>query len=200
MPLQDHFHPPLSLLRHWHAFYNSWATYLSADLNRRLPPSHFAEANVQFAVEIDILEVLVYGEEDEPALTGVVKFVSPPNKDQPARRYSYVSKCAAYVQQGVGLIVVDIVSDRSGNLHGELLARLQAPELPPVGADLYAVAYRPVSGDAEPRLEIWSAALAIGQPLPTLPLWLRGGPCLPVELEATYERTRQEQRVGLNGA
>ena len=28
--------------------------------------------------------------------------------------------------------------------------------------------------------------IAVGQPLPTLPLWLRGGLCLPVELEATY--------------
>jgi hypothetical protein len=29
----------------------------------------------------------------------------------------------------------------------------------------------------------------------TTPLWLRGGLCLPVELEATYERTCIEQRI-----
>jgi hypothetical protein len=54
MPLQDHFHPPLSLRRHWHSFHNSWATYLSAQINERLPPGFFAEANVQFAIEIDV--------------------------------------------------------------------------------------------------------------------------------------------------
>src|SRR5277367_5139038 len=54
MPLLDHFHPPLSLRRHWHAFHNSWATYLSSDLNRRLPAGYFAEANVQFGIEIDV--------------------------------------------------------------------------------------------------------------------------------------------------
>src|SRR5271157_3358065 len=54
MPLQDHFRPPLSLRRHWHAFHNSWATYLSSDLNRRLPEGYFAEANVQFGIEIDV--------------------------------------------------------------------------------------------------------------------------------------------------
>ena len=43
-----------------------------------------------------------------------------------------------------------------------------------------------------------NALLPVGrrhQPLPTLPLWLRGGLCLPVELEATYTRTCVEQRV-----
>src|SRR5437667_12300970 len=54
MTLQDHFRPPLGVRRHWHAFHNSWATYISADLNRRLPEGYFAEANVQFGIEIDV--------------------------------------------------------------------------------------------------------------------------------------------------
>src|SRR6059058_3999782 len=54
MPLLDHFHPPLSERRHWHAFHNSWATYLSSHLNALLPEGYFAEANVQFGVEIDV--------------------------------------------------------------------------------------------------------------------------------------------------
>jgi len=33
------------------------------------------------------------------------------------------------------------------------------------------------------------------QPLPVLPLWLRGGLSLRVDLEATYERTCREQRI-----
>ncbi len=54
MPLLDHFHPPLSERRHWHSFHNSWATYLSSQLNALLPAGYFAEANVQFGVEIDV--------------------------------------------------------------------------------------------------------------------------------------------------
>jgi hypothetical protein len=53
-PLQDHFHPPLSIRRHWHAFHNAWATYIASDLNRRLPEGYFAEPNVQFGIEIDV--------------------------------------------------------------------------------------------------------------------------------------------------
>lgn len=54
MPLQDHFHPPLSVRRHWTSFHSCWATCLAADLNRRLPPRYFAEANAQFGIEIDV--------------------------------------------------------------------------------------------------------------------------------------------------
>src|SRR5436305_6524877 len=54
MPLLDHFHPPMIERRHWHSFYNSWATYLSSQLNALLPAGYFAEANVQFGVEIDV--------------------------------------------------------------------------------------------------------------------------------------------------
>src|ERR1700726_3649743 len=53
-PLHDPFHPPLSMRRHWHAFHNAWATYLSSNLNRRLPAGYFAEPNVQFGIEIDV--------------------------------------------------------------------------------------------------------------------------------------------------
>jgi len=54
MPLLDHFHPPLSDRRHWHAFHNSWATYVSSQLNALLPEGYFAEANVQYGIEIDV--------------------------------------------------------------------------------------------------------------------------------------------------
>jgi hypothetical protein len=54
MPLLDHFHLPLSERRHRHSFHNSWATYLSSQLNALLPDGYFAEANVQFGVEIDV--------------------------------------------------------------------------------------------------------------------------------------------------
>ncbi len=232
MPLQDHFHAPLSVRRHWHAFHTSWATYLSSDLNGRLPPGFFAEANVQFGIEIDVaafeegetgnltpgwapptpavsvtfaattdvVEVLVYGAQGGPTLAGAVELVSPANKDRAAQRDAFVSKCATYLQQGVGLVVVDVVTDRKADLHDELLARVQALPPTPWGADLCAVAYRPVRRGEQPTLDLWPEALGVGRPLPTLPLWLRGGPCVPVDLEATYERTSQEQRVPRNGA
>ncbi len=54
MPLLDHFQPPLSERRRWHAFLSSWATYLSSQLNSLLPDGYFAEANVHYGIEIDV--------------------------------------------------------------------------------------------------------------------------------------------------
>jgi hypothetical protein len=227
MSLLDHFRPPLSDRRHWHAFHNSWATYISSQLNARLPDGYFAEANVQFGIEIDVaafadgapvtpvglnwvpppptrtvpvtlagpvVEVGIFSRSGGPTLAGAVELVSPANKDRPANREAFVSKCAAYLQAGVGVVIVDVVTERAADLHADLLARLGSTE-PPRPANLYSAAYRPVDRDGTPSLDVWQEVLAVGRPLPTMPLWLRGGLCLPVELQATYERTCSEQRL-----
>lgn len=222
MPLRDHFRPPLSLRRHWHALHNGWATFLASDLNARLPEGYFAEPNVQFGIEIDvaafedeggpaggvgwsppppaqtvalpiltdIAEVAVYHAEAGPVLAGAIELVSPANKDRDA----FVAKCRSYLQQGIGLLLVDVVTDRRANLHDELLARLD-PGAAASGDDLYTAAYRTVERDGQPRLDVWREALAVGGELPTMPLWLRGPLCLPVDLGATYERACREQRI-----
>ncbi len=82
---------------------------------------------VPIAILTDTVEVLVFNREAGPTLAGAIELVSPANKDRPARRDAFVCKCAAYLQQGVGLVVVDTVTDRRANLHDELLARLRAP-------------------------------------------------------------------------
>lgn len=230
MPLQDHFHPPLSLRRHWHSFHNSWATYLSAQINERLPPGYFAEANVQFAIEIDvatfedsvasngnghvlagwqpaapvmtlpfvaatdIVEIRVFRESAGPTLAGAVELVSPANKDRAEHRDAFVAKCAGYLYEGIGLLVADVVSDRHANLHDEVLAQI-APGASKWGVDLYAVSYRTANADDKTSLHLWLDELKVGRSLPTLPLWLRGGFCLPVDLDAAYLRTCQEQRL-----
>lgn len=226
MPLLDHFHPPLSERRHWHSFHNSWATYLSSQLNALLPAGYFAEANVQFGVEIDgatfelpggsgaptawappppsvsfpfemageVIEVGVFSRSGGPQLAGAVELVSPANKDRPLHREAFVAKCVAYLQAGVGLVLVDVVTERAADLHRELLVRLGTDD-PGAGPALSGSAFRPVERGGARALDVWRAPIAVGHPLPTLPLWLRGGLCVPVELEATYERTCIEQRV-----
>jgi hypothetical protein len=110
-------------------------------------------------------------------LVGAVELVSPANKDRPAHREALVSKCAAYLQLGVGLVLVDVVTDRSGDLHRELLARVGAGD-PGPGPSLSGSAYRPVERNGAPTLDVWREPLAVGQPLPSLPLWLAGRPVL----------------------
>lgn len=229
MPLHDHFHPPLSVRRHWHSFHNAWATAMSIDLNACLPERCFAEPNAQFGIEIDVatweqspdvegfvgisepwtppapaqtlafplvgdvVEVLVYDTKAGPTLIGAIELVSPSNKDRPESRAAFVAKCETLLQQAVGLVVVDIVGSLSASLHNELMRRSGGSESP-LGS-LYAAAYRPVERDELPQLEVWHEPLHIGEALPTLPFWLHGVGCLPLNLSATYDRTCPEQRI-----
>src|SRR5262245_47439820 len=54
MSLLDHFRPLLRVRRSWQASHNSWATHISSAVNDRLPKGFFAEANVQFGIEVDV--------------------------------------------------------------------------------------------------------------------------------------------------
>ena len=236
--LLDHFRPPLSARRHWHAFHNAWATYLASDLNTLLPEGYFAESNVQFGIEIDVaafedemaaaaipdsptgaasltavwsppaptlaipfvpagetVEVRVFDAREGPVLAGAIELVSPANKDRPSHRGAFVSKCEAYLQSGTGLVVVDVVTNRLANLHHALVERLSPAHAPLAGPEMYAAAYRAIEQDGTARIDIWQEALGVGSALPIIPLWLRGGLCLPVDLAASYGRTCAEQRL-----
>ncbi len=82
------------------------------------------EQSLRFPLVTDAVEALVYNQEGGLTLAGAIELVSPANKDRAAHREAFVSKCETYLQQGVGLVIVDIVTDRRANLHDELLERL----------------------------------------------------------------------------
>jgi hypothetical protein len=163
-----------------------------------IPPA--PQAILPLVIVTDLVEVRVLRGEGGPVLAAAIEFVSPSNKDRPLARDAFVSKCAADLQQGAGLVVVDIVTERRANLHRDLLARVSPGDPSGLDADLYTAAYRPFSREGQPTLEIWHEALRLGEKLPTMPMWLRGGFRLPIDLEATYERTCQKLRVPANGA
>lgn len=150
---------------------------------------------VPFALATDAIEVLVYDSREGPTLAGAIELVSPSNKDRPEHREAFISKCETYLQGGAGLVVVDVVTERTANLHHELLRRLAPSQPSGVEANLYASAYRPVEKDGQPAVEIWAEPLELGRPLPLMPLWLRGGLCLRIDLPSTYDRTCAELRV-----
>jgi len=167
---------------------------ISAGVEYWSPPA--PTLTIPLPIVTDIIEVLIFHSAAGPTLAGAIELISPANKDRPAHREAFVSKCETYLQQGIGLVVVDVVTDRHGNLHRELMSRLEGTnDALGTNEDLYAAAYRPVQRDGEAKLDVWNETLAIGASLPTLPLWLRGGIWFPVELAASHERTCREQRI-----
>lgn len=52
-----------------------------------------------------------------------------------------------------------------------------------------------IKNDNNHWLSFWQEELAIGKPLPTLPLWLRDDICLPVELQSSYDRVCRDLKL-----
>jgi uncharacterized protein DUF4058 len=149
------------------------------------------------AVFPDDLEVQVCDSDRGARLAAVIELVSPANKDRPEHRRAFSIKCAAYLQRGIGLVMVDTVTSRRCNLHNELISLLggaRAGVLPDT-VFLYATAYRPAHRDERNEIDVWDAALVVGQSLPTLPLALRGNGTIPLDLEASYTEARQRSRL-----
>jgi hypothetical protein len=148
--------------------------------------------------DLDVFEITIVEEETGYRLVAAIELVSPANKDRPSHRQAFVAKCAAYLQNQIGVVIVDIITERRANLHAELMHLLQLGDEAAAAAtgDLYAVAYRAVTADDRPsRLEIWPAPLAVGSGLPTLPLWIGAGRAVPLDLEASYEATCESLRI-----
>ena len=207
MPLRDHFRPPLDDRRSWEEFHGQWPAMIVRALHHQLPQQYAAGPRVprgqpMSAVATDLLEqdeyeVRVYDARRGRRLVAAVEIVSPANKDRPEHRRAFVARCAVLLQQLVSVTILDLVTTRNFNLYRELLELIGqtdaslGPEPPP----LYAVACRTTKrGDAW-LLETWAHALALGQPLPTLPLWLADNLAVPLELEACYEETCRVLRI-----
>jgi hypothetical protein len=160
------------------------------------PPRPTRTFPVAFA-DPDIYEVRVYDDERGCRLVAAVELVSPANKDRAEHRRAFAVKCASYLQESVSVVVVDVVTERSPSLYAELvqLLGLTDPFLEPEAPPLYAVACRTASRGEAWEMDTWSERLAVGSPLPTLPVWLATDLAVPLELEATYEDTCRALRI-----
>jgi hypothetical protein len=149
------------------------------------------------AVFPDDLEVQVLDQLDDARLVAVVELANPRNKDRADSRRGFAAKCAAYLQRGVGLVILDIVTARQFNLHNELvrLLDLDASFAMDAGAFLYAVAYRPARRQDTSQIDVWPHTLLLDGTLPMVPLALRGAGAVPLDLESTYSDARQRSRL-----
>jgi len=135
-------------------------------------------------------EVRIFDLHREGTLVAAIELASPANKDRPESRQAFVAKCAALLRKGVAVSLVDLVTFRRFNLYAQLMEfighpdRTMSDEEPPI----YAASCRWVTRGTRARLEAWSHTLVVGQPLPTLPLWLREDLVLPLDLEQSYEQ------------
>src|SRR5262249_55005906 len=119
------------------------------------PPRPAAVVPLEFT-DPGIFEGQVFNDQGGPRIVAAGELASPANKDRPSNRRAFAVKCASYLHEGIGVMIVDVVTERRANLHVELLEILKSPATPAVSAlgDLYAVAYRTVFAKESPRLEM----------------------------------------------
>jgi hypothetical protein len=145
----------------------------------------------------DEFAVQVRDQLDDARLVAAVELVSPRNKDRPDSRTSFAAKCVAYLRLGIGLVTLDVVTNRQFNLHNETLTMLGAGpgSLMETTQYLYAAAYRPTRRNETNEIDVWPRLLALGSPLPVLPLALKGDRTVPLDVEAAYADARQRSRL-----
>jgi hypothetical protein len=160
------------------------------------PPKPAVQTTLDFA-DLDLFEVQVLSEEEGPRVVAAVELVSPANKDRASHGRQFAIKCGNYLQQGISVIVIDVVTTRSGNLHRDLLDLLGVAVPTPIAglSHLYAAAHRAVPTGEAQRLEVWCEALAVGASLPTLPLWLLPDLAVPLNFEEAYRTACQSLRI-----
>ena len=142
-------------------------------------------------------EVLIFDLQRDRRLVAAVEIVSPANKDRPESRQLFVAKCFNLLRQDVCLSIVDLVTIRQFNLYTELLTLLRCSDAsfgaPPPA--VYAVTCRKREGGPRTKLDTWAYPLAVGQPLPALPVWLTDIQAVMLDLEASYEETCRVLRI-----
>ncbi len=186
MPLRDHFRPPLDNIASWEGFHGQWPAVIVQQLRKQLPDGYVAEPRVHY----DEYEVKIFDARRGRHLVAAIEIVSPANKDRPEHRNVFVAKCAALLQKGVAVSIVDLVTVRHFNLYFELLALIGHSD-PTIGdptPHLYAASCRWTRQEKRTLLQAWSHVLIVGQPIPTLPLWLSTNLVVPLNLEQSYEQ------------
>lgn len=125
-------------------------------------------------------------------LIAALELVSPRNKDRADAKETYTNRYLGYLRLGVHLLLVDALPRPRGFSFSDAITGGLGMTLPPLPPP-FAAAFRvgepvPVGDDMGSLLGLWRRPMAVGQPLPTLPLPLSVHRAVTVDLEQSYRR------------
>ena len=145
----------------------------------------------------DVYEVRIFDSRRNRRLVAAIEIVSPSNKDRPETRGTFVSKVAALLKQDVCVSIIDVVTTNRFNMYAELMKFLECsdPAIEDATIPICAVTIRTRSDGNRLMMDNWFHPLALGQVLPTLPIWLKESWAISLELESSYEETCRMLRI-----
>ncbi|MEX2315966.1 MAG: DUF4058 family protein [Pirellulales bacterium] len=121
-------------------------------------------------------------------VVAVIEVVSPGNKSSQHALRAIVMKAEELLRQGINLLVVDLFPPSSRDpqgIHKAIWDEIaEEPFELPHDKQLTAASY-----SATPPITAYVELLAVGDPLPSLPLFLEWGTYVPTPLEETYLTT-----------
>ncbi len=190
MPIHDWSIVDRGLFHHFHV---GWTCHLSDALNGgSLPAGYYAliERRTGFvdgdpyaskASRIVIRHPM-------GQVVAVIEIVSPGNKESIHALRSFVEKMVAFLRQGINLLIVDLFPPTKRDPAGIHKAiwdeiRDETFSLPP-DKPLTLAAY-----EAGPPISAYVETVAVGDPLPSMALFLAPGEHVVVPLAATYQTT-----------
>lgn len=135
----------------------------------------------------------IYSAYDTSRLIAVIEIVSPGNKDRPDAVQGFVEKVLFLLQEGVHVMVVDVIRVPRQAIRQSILRRLGVQTGEVTSHQLWVASYCSLpDNDPYPHLKVqeWALMVNVNEPLPTLPLFLRTNEqWVRVDLENTYEAT-----------
>ncbi len=149
--------------------------------------------------DLDEYEVRVYDTRRGRRLVAAVEIVSPANKDRPEHRRALRRELPSTLLQGSYLR-----RDRRRRHDPNRDSLRRADGIPRPGRPfpgrcasfpLCGCSRRSARRNETWALETWAHPLTLGQPLPTLPLWLAEDFAIPLELDPSYEETCRVLRI-----
>jgi hypothetical protein len=145
----------------------------------------------------DVYEVRIYDSRRNRRLVAAIEIVSPSNKDRPDKRLTFLAKVATLLKNNICVSIVDVVSTSYFNLYAELLNMLESadPALRDEPPPMYAVTLHTRYENMRRMMDNWYHPLVLGQPLPTLPIWLKETWAVSLDLESSYEETCRTLRI-----
>ena len=145
----------------------------------------------------DVYEVRIYDSRRNRHLVAAIEIVSPSNKDRPENRATFVAKAATLLTNNICVSIVDVVSTFDFNLYAEVMSFLNGVD-PMLGSEpppMYAATLRMRYEDRRRLMDNWYHSLTLGQPLPTLPIWLTETRAISLDLESSYQATCRALRI-----
>lgn len=193
------------------SFLAEWAATVAAALNGQLTGGAFAaetaaatRAQAAAAVQLpgeapetmpmnvtparftDRVGVSVMEAPGAPAAAAVL-FVTPDNKADSDSALAFAVRAAGLMSSGAGVVIVDALpGPASWATHLHSLTGVYPIAKRPRGTDSPVLAVHPMLHNGAELFGLWHHNVPAGAALPTVPVAVRGGAPLTLDLEATY--------------